>query len=230
MAPESTNMDVTLLGICGSPVKEGNAEVFLHAALQAAGTQDGVTTGEILLSGRKIGDCRHCNWCLAKQEKGRFCAIEDDMTEVYPKLIEADALIVSTPTYAGRLSGYTAAFMDRFRALVLGKCYRGALDGKVGGAMTVAWLRNAGPETALLSVVSAFLMWGMVVVSPGEGGCQFGAVGLSSSGGSGEFDPKDRLGVLQDDIGMESARALGKRVVQMTRTLKAGRLSLGQSR
>lgn len=223
-------MEITLLGVCGSPIREGNAEAFLREALKEAGTQDAVTTNEMLLSRQKIGDCRHCNWCLVKQEKGRFCAIEDDMTEIYPRLIEADALIVCTPTYAGRLSGYTAAFMDRFRALVLGKRYRGALDGKVGGAMTVAWLRNAGPETALLSVVSAFLMWGMVLVSPGEGGCQFGAVGLSSSGGTGRFDPKDRLGVLKDDIGMESARALGRRVVQMTRTLKAGRQSLGQSR
>ena len=222
-------MDITLLGVCGSPIKEGNAEAFLRVALKAAGTQDGVSTGEVLLSRKKIGDCRHCNWCMVKQEKGRFCAMEDDMAEIYPMLIEADALLLSTPTYAGRLSGYMATFMDRLRALVLGKCYRGTLEGKVGAAMTVAWLRNAGPETALLSVVSAFLMWGMVVVSPGEGGCQFGAVGLSSSGGSGRFDPKDRLGVLKDDVGMESARALGRRVVQMTRTLKAGRQSLGQS-
>jgi multimeric flavodoxin WrbA len=224
------DMDITLLGVCGSPIKEGNAEAFLRVALEAAGTRDGVSTGEVLLSRKKIGDCRHCNWCLLKQEKGRFCAIEDDMTEIYPMLIEADALLLSTPTYAGRLSGYMATFMDRLRALVLGKCYWGVLEGKVGSAMTVAWLRNAGPETALLSVVSAFLMWGMVVVSPGEGGCQFGAVGLSSSGGTGKFDPKDRLGVLKDDVGMESARALGRRVVQMTRTLKAGRQSLGESR
>jgi multimeric flavodoxin WrbA len=222
-------MDVTLLGICGSPVKEGNAEAFLREALKEAGTQDGVTITEILLSRKKIGDCRHCNWCLAKQEKRRFCAIEDDMTEIYPRLIEADALLLCTPTYAARLSGYAATFVDRFRALVLGKCYRGALEGKVGGAMTVAWLRNAGPETALLSVISAFLMWGMVVVSPGEGGCQFGAVGLSSSGGTGRFDPEDRLGVLQDETGLRSARALGRRMVDMTRTLKSGRLSLGQS-
>ncbi len=221
-------MDIRILGVCGSPIRDGNAEAFLDEALKAAGAQDGVSTSEILLSGKKVGDCRHCNWCLAKQEEGRFCAIEDDMAEVYPLVVEADALLLSTPTYAGRLSGYMATFIDRLRALVLGKCYRGALDGKVGGAMTVAWLRNAGPETALLSVISAFLMWGMVVVSPGEGGCQFGAVGLSSSGGTGKFDPKDRLGVLKDDIGMESARSLGRRTVQMTRVLRAGRHALGQ--
>ncbi len=222
-------MDVRLLGVCGSPVREGNTEAFLDEALKAAGELEGVTTSAVLLSQKKIGDCRQCNWCMAKQENDRPCAIQDDMMEIYPRLIEADALLLATPTYCARLSGYMAAFMDRFRALVLGKCYRGVLDGKVGGAITVTWLRNAGPETALLSVVSAFLMWGMVVVSPGEGGCQFGAVGLSSVGGTGRFDPKDRLGVLKDDVGMASAHALARRMVQMTRTLKAGRQSLGKS-
>lgn len=218
-----------MLGVCGSPVSGGNTEAFLGEALKVAGELDGVTTSAILLSQKKIGDCRQCNWCMAKQEKGRLCAAQDDMMEIYPALVEADAVLLATPTYAGRLSGYMATFLDRFRALVLGKCYRGVLDGKVGGAMTVAWLRNAGPETSLLSVVSSLLMWGMVVVSPGEGASQFGAVGLSSIGGTGRFDPKDRLGVLKDEVGMASAHALARRMVQMTRTLKAGRQSLGKS-
>lgn len=220
------NVDVRLLGVCGSPVSGGNTEAFLNEALKVAAEMDGVTSSVILLSQKKIGDCRQCNWCMAKQEKGHVCAVQDDMIEIYPGLMEADAILLATPTYAGRLSGYMATFLDRFRALVLGKCYRGVLDGKVGGAMTVAWLRNAGPETALLSVVSALLMWGMVVVSPGEGACQFGAVGLSSTGGTGRFDRKDRLGVLKDEIGMASAHALARRMVHMTRTLKAGRRSL----
>jgi hypothetical protein len=92
----------------------------------------------------------------------------------------------------------------------------------VGGAMTVAWMRNAGAETALLSVVSAYLMWGMVVASPGEGGCQFGAVGLSSDGGSGRFVPQEKLGVLKDKLGMSSARALAKRTVELARIMKVG--------
>jgi multimeric flavodoxin WrbA len=222
-------MDIRLLGVCGSPIREGNVETFLNEALKAAGELGGVTANAVILSQKKIEDCRQCNWCMTKQEKGRPCAIQDDMIEIYPRLIEADAVLLATPTYAGRLSGYMATFLDRLRALVLGKCYRGVLDGKVGGAMTVAWLRNAGPETTLISVISAFLMWGMVVVSPGEGACQFGAVGLSSDGGTGRFDPKDRLGVLKDEIGMASARALAKRMVQMTRILKAGRQCLGES-
>ena len=131
-------MPIRILGICGSPVKGGNTEVFLSEALKAAEGLGDVSTESVRLIEKRIGDCRHCNWCTSKQEEGSFCCIKDDMLEMYPKIIEADALVIATPTYAGRLSGYSAVFMDRFRALVLGKRYRGVLRNKVGGAMTVA--------------------------------------------------------------------------------------------
>jgi multimeric flavodoxin WrbA len=215
-------MPVRILGICGSPVKGGNTEASLGEALKAAEGLGDVTTESLRLIEKRIGDCRHCNWCTSKQVEGSFCCIKDDMLEMYPKIIEADALLIATPTYAGRLSGYSAVFMDRFRALVLGKRYRGVLRNKVGAAMTVAWMRNAGPETALLSVATAYLMWGMVLASPGEGGCEFGAVGVSSDGGSGRFVPEEKQGVLKDKLGMASARALAKRTVELARIMRAG--------
>jgi multimeric flavodoxin WrbA len=215
-------MPVRILGICGSPVKGGNTEAFLGEALKAAESLGDVTTEFVRLIEKRIGDCRHCNWCTSKQVEGSFCCIKDDMLEIYPKIIEADALLIATPTYTGRLSGYSAVFMDRFRALVLGKRYRGVLRNKVGAAMTVAWMRNAGPETALLSVATAYLMWGMVLASPGEGGCEFGAVGVSSDGGSGRFVAEEKLGVLKDKLGMGSARALAKRTVELARIMKSG--------
>src|SRR5512136_349451 len=222
-------MPVKILGISGSPVKNGNTEVLLSEALKTAESLGDLSTELVRLIEKRIGDCRHCNWCLSKQVEGSFCCIKDDMLEMYPKIIEADALLMATPTYAGRLSGYSAVFMDRFRALVLGKHYRGVLRNKVGAAMTVSWFRNAGPETALLSIVSAYLMWGMVVASPGEGGCQFGAVGVSSDGGSGRFVPEEKLGVLSDKLGMASARAVAKRTVELARIVKAGQEAPGSS-
>jgi len=222
-------MPVRILGICGSPVKGGNTEAFLSEALKTAEGLGDVSTESVRLIEKRIGDCRQCNWCTSEQEEGSFCCIEDDMLEIYPRIIAADALLVATPTYAGRLSGYSAVFMDRFRALVLGKRYRGVLRNKVGAAMTVSWRRNAGPETALLSVATAYLMWGMVLASPGEGGCEFGAVGVSSDGGSGRFVREEKLGVLRDKLGMASARALAKRTVELARIMRAGHAEQGTS-
>jgi multimeric flavodoxin WrbA len=221
-------MPIRILGVCGSPVKGGNTEAFLSEALKTAEGRGDVSTELIRLIEKQIGDCRHCNWCTSKQVEGSFCCLKDDMQDVYPKIIAADALLLATPTYAGRLSGYSAVFLDRFRALVLGKNYRGVLRNKVGAAMTVAWMRNAGAETALLSVVTSYLMWGMVVASPGEGGCEFGAVGVSSEGGSGRFVPEEKLGVLGDKLGMASARALARRTVELARIVRAGQEAQGK--
>jgi multimeric flavodoxin WrbA len=219
-------MEIKILGICGSPIKGGNTEVFLGEALKVAREMDGVSTEMISLAGKKIEDCRHCNWCITKQGEGMICATKDDMQEIYPKILQADALLIATPTYFTRLSGYTATFMDRFRAILMGKHYHGSLTNKVVGALTVLWWRNFGAETALLSIVSALMAANMIVVGSGEGVCQFGAVGMSSEGGTGKFDREDKLGVLKDERGIKSAHTLARRVVEVTRMLKAGKEAL----
>jgi len=215
-------VEIRVLGVCGSPIRRGNTEILLGEALAVAAQSPDVHTHTVLLAEQKIADCRHCNWCLAKQVSGVFCATKDDMLAIYPLIMEADVLLLATPTYAARLSGYMAVFLDRCRALVLGKHYKKSLTNKIGGAMTVSWMRNAGPETSLLSIVSAYLMWGMVVAVPGEGGCQYGAVALSSEGGTGKFDPHERIGVLRDELGLASARSLGKRSVELARLIRSG--------
>lgn len=222
-------MQINVLGVCGSPIREGNMQVLLEEALRTAAAEAEVSTEMIHLANSRIEDCRHCNWCLSKQDEGKYCAIKDDMLSLYPKILQADVLLLATPAYACRLSGYMATFLDRFRALVLGRHYRRILSGKVGGALTVAWRRNAGLETALLSVISSLLMWGMVVVVPGEGSCEFGTAALSSEHGTGKFDKTDKLGVLKDEIGVRSAQAQARRAVEMARTLKAGREALAKS-
>lgn len=219
-------MEIKILGICGSPIKGGNTEVFLEEALKVAREMNGVSTEIISVAEKKIEGCRHCNWCVNKQDEGKVCAIKDDMLEIYPKILEADALLFASPVYSARLSGYLAIFMDRFRAIVLGRHYRGVLANKVGGALTVAWRRNMGPETTLLSIISILLATNMIVVTPGEGFCNFGAVGMSSEGGTGKFDPKEKLGVLKDEIGIRSAHLLGERTIEVVRMLKAGREAL----
>lgn len=222
-------MEIKIVGICGSPIKGGNTEVFLNESLRAAREMGGVSTEMIPLSGKKIEDCRHCNWCLTKQENGKFCSIRDDMVEIYPKLIEADALLFATPVYFARLSGYLATFIDRLRSIIMGKYYRRALTDKVGGSLTVVWRRNMGPETTLLSMITGFIGAGMIMVSPIEGVCQLGAVGLTSEEGTGKFDPKDKLGVLKDEIGIRSAQVLGKRAVEVARMIKAGKEAIKET-
>jgi len=222
-------MEINVLGICGSPIKGGNTEAFLKESLKAAEATGDVKAKLIALAGKDIRDCRHCNWCLRKQEEGKLCAQQDDMAGIYPEMLKADALVLASPVYIGRLSGYLACFIDRFRAFAFGNVYHGGMGTKVGGALAVGWLRNYGMETTLLSIISALMMMGMIPVSPPHGlGSPLGAVGLASEDGTGKFNPADKLGVLKDEFGLKGAQALGKRVAEITKLIKAGEAALSR--
>jgi len=224
-------MEIKILGICGSPIKDGNTEAFLRESLKGAEATGNVKTQLISLAGREIKDCRHCNWCVNKQEEGKFCAQQDGMIGIYPQILGADALLLASPVYIGRLSGYMACFADRLRAFAFGNIYGQRLGNKVGGALAVGWGRNYGIETTLLSIISALLMMGMIPVGPPHGlGSPLGAAGLASEGGMGKFDPGDKLGVLRDEYGLKGARALGKRVAEITRLIRAGEAAQIQGR
>lgn len=215
-------MAVKILGICGSPIAGGNTEVFLDRALEVA-LSVGAKTEKETLAGKQIGDCRHCNWCLSKQVEGRPCVQEDDMQGIYPKILDADALLLATPVYIGRLSGYMACVLDRLRAFTHGNLYKGRLVDKIGGAMAVSWFRNAGLETALQSIVVGFLTFQMIPV--GGLSCAWGAPAVASRGGSGGFSKERRHGVLDDEYGLHSAHAMVRRMITLAQRLKGGRTS-----
>jgi len=214
-------MSIEILGICGSPIQDGNTEAFLREALQAAEGSGKVHANLVSLSGREIKDCNHCNWCVRKQKEGKFCAQQDGMTDIYPLLLKADALLLASPVYIGRLSGYLACFLDRLRVFAHGNVYKGKLKDKVGGALAVSWFRNRGPEMTLLNIVSTYLTFGMIPVGPTEGlGSPFGAAGLVTEGGTGKFHPEDKLGVLSDEYGVKGSRLLGHRVADIALRLQ----------
>ena len=215
---------IKILGICGSPVKNSNTERILKEALESIQRED-VRTEIVTLNGKNIQDCIHCNWCLLKQEEGKFCSIEDDMADLYPKLLEADGLLLATPVYIGRLSGHMAAVLDRMRALDYGKRVTNALKHKTGAGIAVSWYRNSGIETTLMTLHWAFMTWQMPIATPGSL-ATFGGAGVTSLGGTGEFDFKDKLQVLKDSFGLETARATAASLVELTEIIKRGKKSV----
>lgn len=211
-------MGVKVLGVCSSPVQGGNTEVLLRRALDRAQAEPGVETQLVCLAGKRVEGCKHCNWCMSRQTPEEFCVQKDDMAMIYPLVLNAEILLLATPVYIGRLSGYLANFMDRLRAFIYGKVYRGPLVDKVGGALAVGWYRHAGLETALQSVVAGFLTLGMIPVSTPH--CPWGAPAVASQGGTGGFDKRIRHGVLEDGWGLEAAEALASRAVNLARRIK----------
>ena len=212
---------IRVLGICGSPVKNSNAELILKDALKAI-EQDDVQTDFFGVQGKSIKDCIQCNWCMGEQSKEDFCAVRDDLQELYPKVVKADALLVSSPVYLARMSGHLASVLDRLRCVHYGKHWTGGMKHKVGAAIAVSWYRNSGIETTLTSIHWAFLTYQMVIGVPGSLST-FGGAGLTSLAGTGAFDAKDKHQVLKDEYGLNTARATARSMLALAKIIKAGK-------
>ena len=103
-----------VLVILGSPRRKGNSST-LAARISRGAKSAGAEVETLFLQGLKISPCRGCDTCQKDDSKG--CAIKDDMQEIYPKLIKADAWVIASPVYWFTMSAQTKTFMDRCYAL-----------------------------------------------------------------------------------------------------------------
>jgi multimeric flavodoxin WrbA len=103
-----------VLVILGSPRRTGNSST-LAARISLGAKSSGAEVETLFLQDLKISPCRACDTCQKHDSKG--CATEDDMQEIYPKLIKADAWVIASPVYWFTMSAQTKIFMDRCYAL-----------------------------------------------------------------------------------------------------------------
>ena len=97
------------LGIIGSPRRNGNTQLLMARLLEGAAFE-GTLTEATFLADLDIGECDGCHVCW----KGRPCAKNDDMNDLYPKLAAADILVFGTPVYWYGPTAVMKAFIDRF--------------------------------------------------------------------------------------------------------------------
>jgi multimeric flavodoxin WrbA len=101
-----------VLGICGSPRRQGNSDTLMKTFLQGAAAA-GALVEEIYLRGLKISPCQEIYHCF----KDGTCPIKDDMQGLYEKLLEADVVALASPVFFYSLSAQTKAMIDRTQAL-----------------------------------------------------------------------------------------------------------------
>ncbi len=99
---------VKVLGIMGSPRRDGNSEILLSRALEGAAAA-GAEVKRIRLAGLNISGCTECNDCY---EDGS-CSTADDMDRVYAALEWADRILLSSPIFFMGLPSQTKAMVDR---------------------------------------------------------------------------------------------------------------------
>jgi len=119
-----------IVGILGSPRKNGNTEILLDVALEEA-KANGFMVSKIALRDKKIAPCKGCSKCA---ETGK-CVTKDDMQAIYKKMLEADGIIWASPVYFWSMSGQTKTALDRTYALTFPKLQ---LANKIGGLILAA--------------------------------------------------------------------------------------------
>ncbi|WP_148686329.1 NAD(P)H:quinone oxidoreductase [Candidatus Nitrosocosmicus hydrocola] len=133
----------------------------------------------------------------------------DDLVKILPNY---DAIIFGSPTRFGNMAAPLKALWDRTSKLWMD----GALVGKLGSVFTGAASVHGGQETTAISMMFPMLHHGMIIV-----GVPYSVPELSESGSP--YGPSRIVGPMAnkqiDDADIKVARALGKRVAQLTQKL-----------
>ncbi len=188
---------VKVVGICGSPRKDGNTEILVNNSLKAA-REEGAETEIILLSEKKIAPCIACGACSSGS-----CVIDDDFMEVFNKMTEADGLIWASPSYYESMTPQMKALIDRSGTFNGAAHGRTKFDGKIAGAMSVA--RRTGLANVWTQQLLFILSQKMIVP-----GIKSYANAVAESKGE----------VVNDKEGMESSWDLGVAITKLAKRLQ----------
>ena len=188
---------VKIIGIIGSPKKEGNTSYLVKTALKSA-ESEGAETDIINLGSLNIEPCVACDICKATGE----CAIYDDMAELLNIMMESDGMIIGSPVYFGSVTSQLKMLIDRTRPL------RGSfrLKNKVCGAIAVGGSRNGGQESTISVIHNFLLIHDAIIVGDGEPMAHYGGTGVGNT--------------KIDEIGIQTSKNLGKRVSELALMLK----------
>ncbi|MEM1680289.1 MAG: flavodoxin family protein [Sulfolobales archaeon] len=152
---------VKVLGINGSPRPYGNSVQALRLALRAAELEG----AEVELVNLYEYDVKPCMGCVSDDIMACTypCPINDDMVKLYPKIIEADGLIISSPIYWFGVSGLLKNLIDRLTVLenmiyVDGKSW---LEGKVVGFIALG--NDEGAAALISNLMIVANSFGMVI-------------------------------------------------------------------
>jgi multimeric flavodoxin WrbA len=130
-----------VLGLNGSPRKDGNSAILLEEALMSA-RECGSETIRLDVADLNVSGCRSCWAC---EETGK-CVVEDDMAQVYDLLSRADALVIASPVYFSGPTSQLKQVIDRCNCL----WNRKVPPTKKGAIICVA----ADPEQSFSAIVS----------------------------------------------------------------------------
>jgi len=191
----------------GSARKKGNTGILVDTVFEVL-KEEGFETELVSLAGKKIKGCTACMKCFEKQDQN-CSGVDDFINDCIAKMIQADGIILASPTYFANVSTEMKALIDRAGLVTFAN--PGLLRHKVGAAITVA--QRTGASQAFMAMNTFFACFEMFTV--------------------GSNYPNMAIGLNQGDVekdaqGLETMRILGKNMAFLLKRIHAPSMSRRQ--
>lgn len=99
---------ISVIGIAGSPRRNGNSTTLLERVLKGAESR-GARTEITYLNDLNYKGCQGCKTCSPRGH----CVVKDALTPLFAALKLADIWVLASPVYFDGLSGQMKTFFDR---------------------------------------------------------------------------------------------------------------------
>jgi len=173
----------------GSARKDGNTAILIKEVFKEL-EKEGIKAELVQLAGDKLRGCIACRKCFSNKDKQ--CAVKDDNVNKYiEKMLEADGIILGSPTYFADCSVNIKALIER--AGMVARANGDMLKRKPGAA--VVSVRRGGAIHAFDSINHFFTIGQMIIV-----GSSYWNIGVGREMGECE----------KDDEGVATMRTLGE--------------------
>ncbi|KKK40360.1 hypothetical protein LCGC14_2576960 [marine sediment metagenome] len=184
----------------GSPRKKGNTNHCLNIVTKEL-EAEGIECELIWMGLDNLRGCRACYRCATSPEP-KCSQTEDNLNSYIQKLLEADGIILGSPTFFSNMTSPMKALIDR--AGLVCKLQGSLLKYKVGAAVVA--VRRAGANHVFSSLNYFFLINEMIVV-----GSTYWNLGIGLMPGD----------VLKDKEGVQTLENLGKNFSYTLKKLKS---------
>ncbi len=187
-----------VVALNGSARKDGNTAILLNLVLDEL-KAEGIGTELIQMAGRAPQGCLACYKCF--KNKDRRCSVDKDMVnEVIGKMLDAEGILLGSPTYFSDVTAGMRAFIERCG--FVGRANDYMFKRKV--AASVVAVRRAGAVPAFNSM-NLFLHY-MQTIMPGS---SYWSLGIGR-------DPGD---VLKDQEGVQTMKDLGRNMAWLLKKI-----------
>jgi multimeric flavodoxin WrbA len=183
----------------GSARKEGNTSILLNLVLDVL-KAEGIETEMYSLAGKPVQGCIACFKCF--ENKNMRCNVDKDIiNECIQKMVEADGILLGSPTYFADTTASMKALIERCG--MVGRANAGLYKGKAGAAVVA--VRRAGGIHVFNSLNYFFTINEMII--PGS---SYWNIGIGRQPGE----------VNKDEEGVQTMKNLGKNMAWLLKKIR----------